>query len=548
MPDADWVVAGAFTSINGAARLNLARLNADGSVDAAWNPGADGTVHALVASGSGEVFVGGQFTLVGGVARTNLAKLSGASATVSAWQAGLAPEAVGTLALDASGRLLVGGRFGSGPSATYLKRFAAVNGAVDAGFTAAPDAWVRKVLVETGGCVLIAGDFANVSGSARRGFARLEGNGQLLGSFDAASDGTVTAIAVGSGGVLYVGGYFTQIGGAPRAGLAKLGSTGSADLGWDPGGINGPVETLTLDSDRLYIGGQYTLIAGVARKNLARIDAIGSGALDASWTLQADNSVRAMGATATGELWLGGFLRHIDAKLRMGLARLTSAAVIAPRVDAEVAGTVSSIQPLSGGGAVIAGRFLKVDGAAHRYLARLNADGSVDHAFIPQANSLVMALAAAGNALYIGGSFTDISGTARTRLAKLDATTGLVDPTWAPAADNMVQALVHTGSELLAGGVFQNIGGIARPFLARLALTGSGSADAGFNAQPNAAVHRVHYAGADRLLISGYFSQAGGAARAGVGMVSTTTGIATAWNAQITGDAWGIATDASGRV
>lgn len=412
----------------------------------------------------------------------------------------------------------------------------------------APDAWVRKVLVETGGCVLIAGDFANVSGSARRGFARLEGNGQLLGSFDAASDGTVTAIAVGSGGVLYVGGYFTQIGGAPRAGLAKLGSTGSADLGWDPGGINGPVETLTLDSDRLYIGGQYTLIAGVARKNLARIDAIGSGALDASWTLQADNSVRAMGATATGELWLGGFLVTSMPSCAWDWRELTSAAVIAPRVNAEVAGTVSSIQPLSGGGAVIAGRFLKVDGAAHRYLARLNADGSVDHAFIPQANSLVMALAAAGNALYIGGSFTDISGTARTRLAKLDATTGLVDPTWAPAADNIVQALVHTGSELLAGGVFQNIGGIARPFLARLALTGSGSADAGFNARPNAAVHRVHYAGADRLLISGYFSQAGGAARAGVGMVSTTTGIATAWNAQLTGDAWGIATDASGRV
>ena len=548
MPDGDWVVGGEFTSINGVARRNLARLNADGSVDAAWNPGADGEISALVATTAGDVFVGGEFNTIGGMGRVHVAELSGASGTVTAWQAGVEPSEVGALAIDGSGRLLVGGIFGDSWPYTHLQRFSATTGAVDAGLLASPDGLVQRIAVEAGGSLLIAGSFSHVSGVARRGLARVDANGQLVAGWDAGGNGEVTAVAVGPDGARYVAGDFTQIGGAARSGLAKLDAAGVADASWNPGGANGRIEALALDGDRLYVGGAFTQIAGGSRRNLARMDAIGTGTLDAGWTLQADDAVRVAAATASGELWLGGEFRNLDADLRMGLARLTAAAALAPRTDVEMPAEVTRIQPLANGAAAIAGSFLKVDGAAHRHLARIRADGSVDHAFLAQANSTVAALAVAGSSLYVGGAFTDISGTARSRLAKLDATTGAIDPTWVPAADGVVEALTSTGSELFAAGYFHVIGGVSRSYLAKLALAGSGSVDTGFDAQANAPALVLHSAGSGRLLVSGQFVQIGGATRTAVALLSTTNGSALPWNAVVTGSVRAMTTDASGRV
>ncbi|MBK7146009.1 MAG: delta-60 repeat domain-containing protein [Xanthomonadales bacterium] len=549
MPDGDWIIGGEFESINGVARKNLARINADGSVDMAWNPGADDRVGALAANATGDVFVGGSFTSVGGFARTHLAKLTGASAVVSMWQPGVAPEAVGALAVDSGGRLLVGGRFGSGPSATYLKRFSAVTGAVDASFSAAPDAWVRKVLVEASGSVLIAGDFANISGNARRGIARLDGNGQLLASFDAASNGTVTAIAIGSGGALYVGGYFTEIGGTPRSGLAKLGSTGSTDANWTPGGINGPVNALTLEGDHLYIGGMFTLVGGNPCKNLVRVDALGSGALDAGWALQADGEVRAVGATASGEIWLVGAFKHLGTSLRMGLARLDTAGTLAPRIDAELPGEVSSILPVAGGAAIVAGRFLKVDGAAHRHIARFASNGSVDHAFQAQADATIFALAPNGSRFFAGGAFTTINGSPRSRLAKLDAITGALDATWTPAPNYIVRALTNADGALFVGGDFTSVSGISRRSLAKLATDGAGSVDTGFDAAIDGSVSSLLGDGLGHVLVYGGFNQIGGTTRAGLGMVDASNGSALAFDVGVLqGRINAMATDTAGRV
>ncbi len=53
-PDAagGWYVGGEFTSVGGASRNRVAHIMADGSLDPAWNPDADGTVYAIAVSGS----------------------------------------------------------------------------------------------------------------------------------------------------------------------------------------------------------------------------------------------------------------------------------------------------------------------------------------------------------------------------------------------------------------------------------------------------------------------------------------------------------------
>src|SRR6185503_20262279 len=73
--DGKVLIGGYFSVVNGVMRNNIARLHANGSVDEAWNPGANDAVRAIVVSGT-EVFVLGDFTVIGGLNRNGIGKLS----------------------------------------------------------------------------------------------------------------------------------------------------------------------------------------------------------------------------------------------------------------------------------------------------------------------------------------------------------------------------------------------------------------------------------------------------------------------------------------
>ena len=98
---------GTFTSIAGVNRSRLAHVRADGSLDG-WNPQANGTVYALLAS-HGLVFAGGNFTTVDGQPRYDIAAIDPVTGHAVPWDTG-ATGAVYALAADDSS-LYVGGAF-----------------------------------------------------------------------------------------------------------------------------------------------------------------------------------------------------------------------------------------------------------------------------------------------------------------------------------------------------------------------------------------------------------------------------------------------------
>lgn len=61
-PDGKLLVGGQFTSVSGVARSNLARINADGSVDTAFNPSPNAPVRAVLVQRDNRVVIGGDFT------------------------------------------------------------------------------------------------------------------------------------------------------------------------------------------------------------------------------------------------------------------------------------------------------------------------------------------------------------------------------------------------------------------------------------------------------------------------------------------------------
>ncbi len=78
-------IGGAFGEVGGQPRKNIAHILADGSVDPAFDPGADDTVLALAVSGS-TVYAGGWFTQIGGQPRSRIAALDATTGNATSWQ------------------------------------------------------------------------------------------------------------------------------------------------------------------------------------------------------------------------------------------------------------------------------------------------------------------------------------------------------------------------------------------------------------------------------------------------------------------------------
>lgn len=185
--------------------------------------GVDGTIYAVVAQPDGKVIVGGRFNNVNGQPRLNLARINADGTLDTTFLAGPTDGVDGTvraLALDAQGNLLVGGYFStaqSQPRQNFVRYLA--SGKVDATFAAslAPNGPVYALTVLPKGDVVIGGQFSQVGDTPRRNVAKIKPDGTLAGPVAAAdsSTGAVYALASQPGGVL-AGGKFEVSGQTAR--------------------------------------------------------------------------------------------------------------------------------------------------------------------------------------------------------------------------------------------------------------------------------------------------------------------------------------------
>lgn len=574
--DGKVIIGGSFKTVNGFPRNNLARLNADGSLDAAWDPNVGGgagsfaEVSALVLDGSGGVFVGGFFATVGGQSRNGLAKISttGSGAVDATWNPG-ANNNVWSLALEGS-NLYVAGTFTAigGQSRSNLARVSAVGtGLLDTTWSPAADSSVSTLALDGAGSIYVGGSFANIGGQARANIAKLStsGSGAADLAWNPGASSGVSALALDGGGSLFAGGYFSTIGGLGRGFLAKLSTaTGAVDASWNPNAngqccTNG-VFSLALDgSGNAYVGGTFSTVGGQVRNHIGKVSTSGTGTLDATWNANAEETVHAL-ALGSGGLYAGGSFRDIGGLSRGGFAALSTTTGAADSAWARVLapGHVYAVVRDTLGRTVIGGRFVTVgDGTTvRRNLARFNSDGSLD-AWNPTTNAHVQVLALdnAAGFVYAGGSFTIAGAQARNHLARFsDVGAGATDGTWNPGPDNYVFALAPDGAgNIYVGGYFANIGGQARQYVAKIATTGTGPADATWN--PNASapgpivgVFALALDGAGSLYAGGGFNTIGGQARNNLAKLSTS-GIGAAdatWNPNPNNIVVAMALDGSG--
>ncbi|MGB1711825.1 MAG: delta-60 repeat domain-containing protein, partial [Miltoncostaeaceae bacterium] len=108
------IAGGAFTLAQTTARGRIALFGTSGTVDAAWANGSgfDGTVEALALQGDGKVVVGGQFTAYDGTSRPRIARLNADGSLDTSFAPGAGFDApVAAVAMQADGGISVGGSF-----------------------------------------------------------------------------------------------------------------------------------------------------------------------------------------------------------------------------------------------------------------------------------------------------------------------------------------------------------------------------------------------------------------------------------------------------
>ncbi len=110
--DGKILVGGQFTGLGGRSRNFIGRLNADGTLDTGFNPGADDIVFTLAVQGDGNILVGGQFATLGGQTRVGIGRLNANGTLDSGFNPGAGPlgQGVNSLAAQADGATSIRGQ------------------------------------------------------------------------------------------------------------------------------------------------------------------------------------------------------------------------------------------------------------------------------------------------------------------------------------------------------------------------------------------------------------------------------------------------------
>ena len=542
---------GAFSTVNGENRQRLAALDTDGNLSD-WNPEANSTVEVM-RERDGLIYVGGSFSQLGGASRDRLGVLDPASDSATAWEAGSINNTVNDLLFDGD-HLYAAGSFtaAGGESRNRIARFNAATGALDA-FSVNVSSTVNSIAV-SGNLLAIGGSFGSVNETSRPRLAEIDLNTGQLTDRNPRFDGTVQAVLYANGklvagggfnyseyrtrnrliaydteslsstdfdagninntvltllregNLLFAGGSFTTFAGTSKLRAAALDLTDGTLTAFDPQ-PNGSVNTIAVNEDRIYIGGDFTQLGGESFPRTAAIDRSTNNIVE-DWRPVPDNSVEAIGLDGDRVLICGSW-NYLKRTSPSNLARYNGETFEATALSSgSINGTILTMTP-AGDKLYIGGSFTNVLGESRQRLARIDLNSGTDDAFVLNASSSVQSVVFEDGLLYIGGDFTSLDGEQYRRAAVYDVDASEFLP-WNPGFDGSVLTLVPRtdGEGVIAGGNFDQVAPDAAARLAKFD-TETKTFDPAFDANVNSTVNAVALKG-DTVFFGGSFSSVGG--------------------------------------
>lgn len=261
----------------------LARFKANGELDVEFSreagPNFNGDILRVVPLADGKILVGGRFTAYKNIARLGIARLN-ANGTLDTdfWPSSGRPGQVTGLAVQSNGRIVVL----QGTGTNYQVYRLMPDGTPDPSFNSV-SLWGgvgAQIVVLPDDKIMAVGNFRFADGFQRRGIVRLHADGGVDTAFNPGSgfDGValydVYDLVVQPNGQMIVVGWFNSYAGKPiGANVARLNPDGSLDTTFDTGeGANDQVTAvLLLPNEKVLIGGWFTGYNGIGRNRIARL-------------------------------------------------------------------------------------------------------------------------------------------------------------------------------------------------------------------------------------------------------------------------------------
>lgn len=530
--DGKVIIGGSFNAFNGVSRFGIARLNANGSLDTAFNPGtgANGIVFKVAIQNDGKIVIGGSFTLYNGVSRSRVARLNTNGSLDTTFNPGTGLNNIlYAMELQNDGKVVIGGSFTSfnGTTRNRVVRLN-TNGSLDTSFNPGTGAsgMVRALTLLPDQKILIGGDFTTYNSNGRNRFAKLNTNGTLDASFTigTGANNSVWSIKPMPDGNILIGGSFTTYNGTPRKSIARIQATG----GLNPNFIIGPgpdniVRGFSLYSNsKILINGNFTSYEVTGYQYLLRIDSIGNPDNDFNTPCGPDGTVTNVIALPNGQGMALGTFSRFNQYGKKGIVRLNSNATVdtsfigGSGASAEIRACV--LQP--DGKLVIGGGFGFFNDTIRNRLARVTPTGFLDPAFQIGSgfNSFVSAIAIQPDGkIIVGGNFNTYNGSLANRLIRL-LNNGVIDTSFnvglGPNFGFISDIALQPDGKIICSGNFSSFNGVSRNDAVR--LNTNGSLDLSFDTGSGTGgigVSTMQYQPDGKVLIAGSFFTVQGVGR-----------------------------------
>ncbi len=484
-PDGKALLIGSFTDPSTSVQRTILRLNADGSIDAGFDPIATVAFSARTAivQPDGKILIALNLAL-GSSGNAGIIRLhpdGSRDETFGVPTTGYSINAF-ALALLPNGQVLASASYGGGRSQVIRLN---ANGSVDDTFVPAEgaDHFITTLAVQADGKVLGSGMFTRYAGQVRAGLVRINNTGAVDQAFKAKleNSGTIGVIRKQPDGKLLVSGGFDIAGNKAQKYLTRLLPDGTVDATFDVG--SGPVQPvlnhslsvdpIALQADgKIWVGGSFGSFNGRTTTSLVRLNADGSpsdvfqlatdpGYVVTCIVVQADQKILVAGSNPFNPDGFNPLVRLLpDGRPDPAFATGTG-----------FKGQIHSVVLQPDGKMLVGGPITHFNDAPVAGIVRLNADGTLDNSFSPAATGIAVeqVVLQPDGKVILEGSYISIptgpgSGFVASKLARLHPD-GRLDDAFKPILgpyDYVTHIIAQPGGGLLLAG---NLHSYGRPLM-----------------------------------------------------------------------------------
>lgn len=288
-------------------------------------------------------------------------------------------------------------------------------------------------------------------------------------------------------GKIIIGGDFTTFNTSSAKALARINTDGSFDNTFSIGsGANDYVSSFIKQTDgKILVCGSFTTFNGVTKNRIVRLNA--NGSVDATFVTGtgADGVIECIALQNDGKIIIGGQFIKFNGINTKYLARLNADGSLDTSFDTSIGfnSHVYSVAVQSDGKILAGGNFTTYNSVTKNYIVRVNSDASVDESFATTGfnNIVYKILLSTDDKIFVGGKFNKYNNVTKNGIVKINEDASIDESfTIGSGTNNIVRnILILNDKKMLLGGDFTVYAGTMRNFIVK--INENGTIDTSFN-------------------------------------------------------------------